>query len=168
MRLRIGFRTVELSDGLQALGTLRMVNARIGGSLRLAAAEIRVVRGAAPPYYDRALHLDGTEVGGDIEATSLRVPTGQLRLADIRVGGNLLAWNSVFHHPGRDVFSARRAKVAGNLQLTDATLHGTLRLQGVEVGGSVNLAGTRLTDPGRRATSSFSLDIRTARIGRGF
>ncbi|MEU0795519.1 oxidoreductase [Amycolatopsis sp. NPDC005961] len=157
---------VELSDGLQALGTLRMVNARIGGSLRLAGAEVSVVRGKSQPYYDRALHLDGTEIGGDIEATSLRVPAGQLRLADVTVGGNFLAWNSMFRHPGRDVFSARRSKIAGNFQLTDATIHGTLRLQGVEVGGSINLAGTRLTEPGLRATSSFSLDIRTGRIGR--
>ena len=157
---------VELSDGLQALGTLRMVNARIGGSLRLAGAEVSVVRGKSQPYYDRALHLDGTEIGGDIEATSLRVPAGQLRLADVTVGGNFLAWNSMFRHPGRDVFSARRSRIAGNFQLTDATIHGTLRLQGVEVGGSINLAGTRLTEPGLRATSSFSLDIRTGRIGR--
>jgi hypothetical protein len=164
-RLRVD-GNVELSDGLQALGTLRMVNARIGGSLRLAGAEISVVRGQSQPYYDRALHLDGTEIGGDIEATSLRVPAGQLRLADVTVGGNFLAWNSMFRHPGRDVFSARRSTIAGNFQLTDATIHGTLRLQGVEVGGSINLAGTRLTDPGRRATSSFSLDVRTGRIGR--
>ncbi|WP_086856876.1 oxidoreductase [Amycolatopsis lexingtonensis] len=164
-RLRVD-GNVELSDGLQALGTLRMVNARIGGSLRLAGAEVRVERGKSQPYYDRALHLDGTEIGGDIEATSLRVPAGQLRLADVTVGGNFLAWNSMFRHPGRDVFSARRSKIAGNFQLTDATIHGTLRLQGVEVGGSINLAGTRLTEPGLRATSSFSLDVRTGRIGR--
>jgi hypothetical protein len=72
----------------------------------------------------------------------------------------------MFRHPGRDVFSARRSKIAGNFQLTDATIHGTLRLQGVEVGGSINLAGTRLTEPGLRSTSSFSLDVRTGRIGR--
>ncbi|MFD9894938.1 oxidoreductase [Amycolatopsis sp. NPDC059027] len=157
---------LELSDGLQAVGTLRMVNARIGGSLRLAGAEIKVKRGEHAPFYDRALHLDGSTIGGDIEATSLRVPSGQLRLSDITVGGNLLAWNSMLLHPDRDVFSARRAKIAGNLQLTDATLEGTLRLQGVEVGGSVNLFGTKLSEPGKRSTSSFSLDVRTARIGR--
>ena len=157
---------LELSDGLHAFGTLRMVNARIGGSLRLAGAEITMARGQAPPYYDRALHLDGTTVGGDIEATNLRVPIGQLRLADITVGGNFLAWNSMFLHPGRDVFSARRAKISGNFQLTDATVKGTLRLQGAEIGGSVNMFGTLLTEPGQRASSSFSLDVRTARIGR--
>ncbi|MBB1155923.1 MULTISPECIES: oxidoreductase [Amycolatopsis] len=157
---------LELSDGLRAFGTLRMVNARIGGSLRLAGAEITMVRGRATPYYDRALHLDGSTIGGDIEATNLRVPIGQLRLADVTVGGNFLAWNSMFLHPGRDVFSARRAKISGNFQLTDATLQGTLRLQGAEVGGSVNMFGTLLTEPGQRKSSSFSLDIRTARIGR--
>ncbi|MFF0149151.1 hypothetical protein ATK36_3532 [Amycolatopsis sulphurea] len=157
---------LELSDGLRAFGTLRMVNARIGGSLRLAGAEITVVRGTAAPFYDRALHLDGSNIGGDIEATNLRVPVGQLRLADVTVGGNVLAWNSKFLHPERDAFSARRAKISGNLHLTDATVKGTLRLQGVQVGGSVNLFGTVLTEPSVRNSSSFSLDIRTARIGR--
>jgi hypothetical protein len=164
-RLRVD-GNLELSDGLEALGTLRMVNARIGGSLRLAGAEITVARGTRTPYYDRALHIDGSEISGDIEATSLRVPVGQVRLADVVVGGNVLAWNSLFLHPGRDAFSARRTKVAGNFHLTDATVRGTLRLQGIEVGGSVNLYGTRLTDPGVRAGTSFSVDVRTARIGR--
>lgn len=156
---------LELSDGLQATGTLRMVNARIGGSLRLAGAEVKVARGARTPFYDRALHLDGSEIGGDIEATSLRVPAGQIRLADVTVGGNVLAWNTMFLHPGRDVLSARRTRIAGNLHLTDATVQGTLQLQGVEVGGSLNLYGTELTEPEVRGSSSFSLDVRTACIG---
>jgi hypothetical protein len=164
-RLRVD-GDLELSDGLEAVGTLRMVNARIGGSLRLAGAELKVARGNRTPYYDRALHLDGSEIGGDIEATSLRVPKGQVRLADVTVGGNVLAWNALFLHPERDAFSARRTKIAGNFHLTDATVEGTLRLQGVQVGGSVNLYGTRFTDPGVRASTSFSVDCRTARIGR--
>jgi hypothetical protein len=72
----------------------------------------------------------------------------------------------LFLHPERDAFSARRTKIAGNFHLTDATVKGTLRLQGIEVGGSVNLYGTTLTDPGVRASTSFSVDVRTARIGR--
>ncbi|MCU1684653.1 MAG: rane-associated oxidoreductase [Amycolatopsis sp.] len=164
-RLRVD-GNLELSDGFQALGTVRMVNARVGGSLRLANAEITVARRESTPHYDRALHLDGSEISGDVEATSLRVPIGQLRLSDVTIGGNLLAWNAIFSHPGRDVVSARRTKIAGNLQLTDATIEGTLRLQGVEVGGSVNLYGTMVTAPGMRDASSFSLDVRTARIGR--
>jgi hypothetical protein len=164
-RLRVD-GNLELSDGLQALGTIRMVNAQIGGSLRLAGATLEVARGTRTPYYDRALHIDGSEIGGDIEATSLRVSAGQVRLADVTVGGNVLAWNAVFLHPKRDAFSARRTRVAGNFHLTDAIVEGTLRLQGVQVGGSINLYGTRLTEPGVRPNTSFSVDVRTAHIGR--
>ncbi|GAA1968691.1 oxidoreductase [Amycolatopsis minnesotensis] len=166
-RLRVD-GDVELSDGLEAIGTLRMLNTRIGGSLRLAGATVSVRRRDAEPYYDRALHLDGSEISGDIEATGLTVPSGQLRLADVTIGGNLLAWNATFLHGERDVFSARRTKIAGNLHLTDATVQGTLRLQGVDVGGSIDLFGTRLTKPAVTERSSFSLDLRTAKVGRDF
>ncbi|SDX27222.1 hypothetical protein SAMN05421504_102871 [Amycolatopsis xylanica] len=164
-RLRVD-GNLELSDGLQALGTLRMVNAHIGGSLRLAGAEVKVARGKRVPYYDRAIHLDGSQINGDIEATSLRVPVGQVRLSDVTVGGSVLAWNAMFLHPERDAFAARRTKVAGNFNLTDATIQGTLRLQGADIGGSINLYGTRVTQPGVRPTTSYSVDVRTARVGR--
>ncbi|WP_236790223.1 oxidoreductase [Amycolatopsis sp. GM8] len=157
---------VELSDGLSALGTLRMINARIGGTLRLARARIKVTRGKIEPYYDRALHLDGSEIDGDFELTGLQVPTGQLRLADVRVGGNVLAARMQLHHGGRDVFAARRMKVGGNLLLNDSTLEGTVRLQGTEVGGSFELYGMDATAPTVREQTSFSVDLRTVRAGR--
>ncbi|WP_020669238.1 hypothetical protein [Amycolatopsis nigrescens] len=164
-RLRVD-GNLELSDGMEATGTIRMVNAHVGGSLRFASGTITVARGEVPPFYDRALHLDGSEIDGDLEATNLRVPSGQVRMSDVTIGGNLLAWNAKFTHPDRDVFSARRTKIAGNLHLTDATLKGTLRLQGVEVGGSIDLYGTQLTEPAVMEQTSFSLDLRTAKIGR--
>ncbi|TNC27480.1 oxidoreductase [Amycolatopsis alkalitolerans] len=157
---------VELSDGLSAVGTLRMINVRIGGTLRLARARVKVTRGKIEPFYDRALHLDGSEIDGDLEATGLDVPSGQLRLADVRVGGNVLAAHAQLRHGGRDVLSARRLKVAGNLQLTDATIEGTLRLQGTEVGGSVELYGTDVSAPNVREQTSYSVDVRTVRAGR--
>jgi hypothetical protein len=164
-RLRVD-GNVELSDGLAAVGTLRMINARIGGTLRLARARVTVERGKAEPFYDRALHLDGSEISGDFEATGLRVPSGQVRMADVTVGGNMLATRTHLEHAGRDVLSARRTKVAGNLQLSDATVEGTLRLQGVEVGGSVELYGTDVAAPTVRAQTSYSVDLRSVRAGR--
>ncbi|RZQ65148.1 oxidoreductase [Amycolatopsis suaedae] len=157
---------LELSDGFKANGTVRMLNAHIGGTLRLAHAEVSVARGNVEPFYDRALHLDGCEINGDIEATNLSVPVGMVRMADVTVGGNLLAWNATILHHDRDAFSARRTKIAGNLHMTDATVHGTVRLQGVEVGGSIYLYGTQLTEPAVKERNSFSLDVRTAKIGR--
>ncbi|MDQ0378070.1 oxidoreductase [Amycolatopsis thermophila] len=157
---------VELSDGLSAIGTLRMINARIGGTLRLARARITVPRGAVEPFYDRALHLDGCQISGDLEATGLEIPSGQLRMADVTVRGNMLAGRAHLSHAKRDVVSARRMKVAGNFHLHEATVEGTLRLQGIEVGGSVYLYGTDVTKPAVRNRTSFSVDLRTVRVGR--
>ncbi|TVT08117.1 oxidoreductase [Amycolatopsis bartoniae] len=157
---------VELSDEFSAVGTLRMINTRIGGTLRLAGARLKVPRGGVEPFYDRALHLDGSEIDGDLEATALRVPSGQLRMADVRIGGNVLASRAHLQHAGRDVFSARRMKIAGNLHLTDATIEGTVRLQGTEVGGSIELYGSHVTEPTIRTQTSYSVDLRTVRVGR--
>jgi hypothetical protein len=164
-RLRVD-GNVELSDGLSAVGTLRMINARIGGTLRFARARVKVARGKMEPFYDRALHLDGSEIDGDLEATGLRVPSGQLRMADVTVGGNVLVARAHLQHADRDVFSARRMKVAGNLHLSDATIEGTLRLQGAEIGGSIELYGTDVTGPTVRTQTSYSVDMRTVRVGR--
>ncbi|SFP82903.1 hypothetical protein SAMN05421810_103541 [Amycolatopsis arida] len=163
-RLRVD-GNVELSDQLDVVGTIRMVNAHIGGSLRLAGARIRVRRGEVEPYYDRALHLDGTEINGDVQATGLRVD-GMLRLADVTIGGNVLAWNARLRHPDRDVLSARRSRITGNLHLINTTLTGTLRLQGLDVGGSIVLQGTQLSEPFTLSSSSYSVDLRTVRVGR--
>lgn len=163
-RLRVD-GTVELSDGLSVRGTVRMVNAAIGGSMRLTGAEITVPRGQRRPYYDRALHIDGCRIDGDLEASNLRA-CGQLSLADVTVHGNVLAEGATLRHRGREVFGARRASIAGNFMFADATVEGTVRLQGGDVGGSVEMVGTQLHHPMISPTSSFSLDLRTARIGR--
>jgi hypothetical protein len=164
-RLRVD-GDVELSDDLSATGTLRMINARIGGTLRLARAQVSVPRGEVEPYYDRALHLDGSAINGDIEASGLRVPSGQLRMKDVTVGGNVLVSRATLAHGGRDVLSARRMKVAGNLDLKEATVEGTLRLQGVEIGGSIELDGAETAEPTVREHTSYSVDLRTATAGR--
>ncbi|MGH3516736.1 MAG: oxidoreductase [Haloechinothrix sp.] len=163
-RLRVE-GNLECGDGFTSTGTLRIVNAVIGGSLRLAGAKITVRRREQEPYYDRALHLDGSEISGDVQAARLDV-AGQLRLADVTVGGNLLARHAVLHHPGRDVFSARRSRVSGNVDLAYGTVAGTVQLQGITVGGNVELYDTQLTEPQQRRTRSYSVDVRTARIGR--
>ncbi|MBA0123941.1 oxidoreductase [Haloechinothrix sp. YIM 98757] len=163
-RLRVD-GNIECGDGFVSNGTVRMVNAVVGGSLHLARGRIAVRRGEAPPYYDRALHLDGSDISGDIQAGGL-IAEGQLRLGDLRVGGNVLATNVGLHHPGRDVLAAPRTQVSGNINLSDSVIAGTVQLQAVQVGDNVELAGTQLTQPAQRTFRSYSLDMRTARVGR--
>ncbi|PXY31555.1 oxidoreductase [Prauserella muralis] len=156
---------VELSDQLDVTGTIRMVNAHLGGSLRLAGARVHVLRGQTPPFHDRAVHLDGSEINGDIDATGLW-SEGQVRLADVAVRGNLFVRAATFFHPERDVFSARRSTVSGNLLLADCAVAGTVRLQGMTVGGSIDLRGTELTQPEVSEASSWSLDLRSVDVAR--
>ncbi|PRX47594.1 hypothetical protein B0I33_105173 [Prauserella shujinwangii] len=156
---------VELSDQLDVTGTLRMVNARIGGSLRLAGARLHVSRDDTPPYRDRALHLDGSEIGGDIDASKLWA-AGHVRFADVSVRGNVIVADATFFHPERDAVSARRTRVSGNLTITDSSVSGTLRLQGVEVGGSIELYGTDLVLPEIAESSSWSVDLRSVKVAR--
>ncbi|WP_199429104.1 oxidoreductase [Qaidamihabitans albus] len=163
-RLHVG-GNVELSDQLDVTGTVRMVNARLGGSLRLAGARIHVLRGKTPPYHDRALHLDGSEISGDIDGADLWTE-GQIRFADATVRGNVLISNATFFHPERDVVSARRTKVSGDLKLIGSEVSGTLRLQGVEVGGSIELYGTDFRQPRVTESSSWSVDLRSAKVER--
>src|SRR5699024_3555813 len=53
---------VELGDGLQVVGTIRMVNAYIGGSFRVARAEISAITERNRLQHDRAIHLDGSHI----------------------------------------------------------------------------------------------------------
>jgi hypothetical protein len=80
---------LELDDGLQTTGTVRLPNAVIGGYLRLSGAELSGPSGAS----DRGIALlaDGMDVGGDIEGRDNGRGSfscaGQLRLVDAHVRG---------------------------------------------------------------------------------
>lgn len=156
---------VELSDGLDVTGTLRMVNARLSGSLRLSGARIQVELGKAEPQHTRAVHLDGTDIDGDFDGVGLRAG-GQFRMADIIVRGNLFMRGATFYYPDRDALSARRSKVSGNLRLADCVVTGTVRLQGMTVGGSIELHGTQTSHPEVTGRSSWSVDLRSVEVAR--
>ncbi|MEY7972142.1 oxidoreductase [Saccharomonospora xinjiangensis] len=156
---------VEMGDGLRATGTLRMVNTHIGGSLRLAGAKVVVPRNLNPPYMDRAIHLDGSEINGDLEGSKLRTE-GQFRLADVTVRGNVFVRDGHLSHPCRDVFSARRSRVSGNLMLSACTMKGTVRLQGMTVGGSIDLRNTTVTEPEEDESAQWAVDLRSVQVSR--
>jgi hypothetical protein len=162
-RLRVEGNLV--ADRLAAYGTVRMVNALVGGSFRLSDATVVAERREQEPHYDRAIHLDGSEISGDLQAARLQA-RGQLRLADIKVGGNVLARNAELRHPRRMVFLARRAVVAGNVEIVNARVRGTVQLQGAQVGGSVRFSGTAFTDPAVHGHRNFSVGMRAATVGR--
>lgn len=166
-RMRIGGNAI-LDRGMCSDGTLRMVNAYVGGGLSLDRAAVNVSRGEAPPLDRRALRLDGIEIAGDLRGWQSRF-AGQLRLVDVTVRGSVLLDRSRLHNPVSDVVHARRIVVGGNLDCRNSTIAGSVLLQGATIGANLDLRATELSAPGsyrRDRTPKPSLNIRTASIGR--
>ncbi|KAA9156674.1 oxidoreductase [Amycolatopsis acidicola] len=154
----------EVSDGSEVTGTVRLADARVGGSVRFAGALVEFPRGSVEPSHDCAIRLDGAEIGR-LDATSLRVPSGELRMTAVVARGDVELSRVALTHPGRDAVSARRASIGGNLVLRDATVQGSLRFPATTVAGSVDLRGTAVSDPEFRGRTSFSVDLSGARVG---
>ncbi|MGH3626003.1 MAG: oxidoreductase, partial [Sciscionella sp.] len=154
--------------GLRCTGTLRMLNATVSGSLRLAGSSIDVSAGAEPPYPHRALHLDGCEVRGDLNARRMHI-LGQARLSNLSVGGSVSLEAATLHNPTQVVIEARRFVVSGNLDCREMTGTGSVQLQGARIGATVDLRDATLTETGYHTadgTPRPSLDLSTATIGR--
>ncbi|WP_433266796.1 hypothetical protein ACQPZF_41835 [Actinosynnema sp. CS-041913] len=180
---------VELDDGFTSSGTVRLPNAEIGGYLRLSGAVIGqqdvVEELEAREVVDHipvALHADGIQVRGDLEArgavnggfrgdgareSALRA-YGQVRLVDAYVRGSASLSGVQLHGPGIDVLFADRLRVGGTLFLRDLHAKGSLRLQNAEIGSTLDCSGATLLMPRRRPDGSVkpSLDARVATIGK--
>lgn len=166
-RIRVG-GNADLDQGFESTGTLRMVNAQIGGSLRMTSARVDISGGSEAPYDNRAVYLDGTQIDGNIDARGLRV-TGECRLLDLGVRGNVRLDGAVLANPGRDVWVGRRSTVGGNFECRDADIYGSLIMQEVQIGANLDLRASRLSRPGRYTRDRNAkpcLDIRAGRIGR--
>lgn len=169
---------VDMDQGFASTGTLRIVNAHIGGSLRLTKATIDLSGGAEPfeekvdgphpgPYPHRALHFDGTEVRGGIDARDARI-AGQSRLVDVHAQGSVLFDGAVLCNRGGDALEGRRFTTGGNLDGRGITVFGSMLLPGAKVGANVDLGGSRFITPGHYRDRSLkpSIDLRVAQIGR--
>ncbi len=170
---------VNLDERLESTGTLRIVNARIGGSLRLSGTTVDMSDGREPfeertgkdvpgPYRYRALHLDGTEIGGSIDARDARI-AGQMRMVDVNARGSVVLDGSVLSNRGGDVVEGRRFTTGGNLDARGVLVFGSILLPEANIGANLDLRASRIIDPGRyRRDQSLkpSVDLRVTQIGR--
>ncbi|MGM1059764.1 hypothetical protein [Saccharothrix sp. Mg75] len=125
-----------------------------------------------------ALHADGVQVRGDLEARgsadgrggrgSAFRAHGQVRLVDAQIRGSASLSGVRLHGPGIDVLFADRLRVGGTLFLRDLSALGSLRLQNAEIGSTLDCSGASLLSPRRRpdGTVKPSLDARVATIGK--
>lgn len=168
---------VQLDRGFRSSGTVRMVNATLGGTLSLSGGTFdslddrTPVDGSAttdPTGYGRALHLDGTQVGGDIIGRQAHV-RGQFRMVDLQAKGSLILDGSTLDNPRADAVLGNRSRIGSNLTAREVEVTGGLELRGVHVGANLDLRGSRITKPGRyrhQPAGKPSVDVGGATIGR--
>jgi hypothetical protein len=166
-RIKVG-GNADLDQEFTSAGTLRMVNAQVGGSLRMTGAGVDISAGSEAPFDNRAVYLDGSRIDGNLDAQGVRV-TGEWRLLDLVVRGNVRLDGSVLANPGHDVWVARRCTVGGNFECRDAEVFGSMAMQEVQIGANLDLRASSLSQPGhytRDGNPKPSLDVRAGRIGR--
>ncbi|MGZ3141666.1 hypothetical protein ACVDFE_06655 [Lentzea chajnantorensis] len=163
---------VELDRGFTSAGTIRAVNAKIGGTLSFADAVLDAVSppavGTEPTGAGRALHVDGAEIGGDVVGRGVHIQ-GQLRMVDTHVRGSITVERAVVDNPFADAVLANRTRVGSNFVVRESNVSGGLELRAVTVGANLDLRGSRLTKPGKyrhQPREKPSLDIGGATIGR--
>jgi hypothetical protein len=170
---------VYLDNNLESTGTLRLVNARIGGSVRLTDSTIDLSSGeetfeedlskdSPGPYPYRALHMDGAEIAGGIDARNSRI-AGQLRLVDVNARGSVQLDGSVLSNRNGDVVEGRRFTTGGNLDARGVQVFGSILLAEANIGANLDLRAARLINPGvyrRDGMPKPSVDLRVAQIGR--
>lgn len=161
---------LELDDGLETAGTVRLPNAVVGGYLRLSGARMTGPYGAS----DRGIALlgDGMEVGGDLEARDngrgALACQGQLRLVDAHVRGSASLSGVHLSAPAGYALLGDRLRIGGEFYLRDVRCAGTIRLENAEIGATLDCAGATLERPRVRADGTVrpSLDTRAATVGK--
>ncbi|GGM66942.1 oxidoreductase [Longimycelium tulufanense] len=184
---------VELDDGVNVAGSVRLTNSDIGGYLRLSGARLGQPEPVSNLSGDRvplALVADGLRIAGDLEARGTRPSDrsatdheqdawepgagaplcahGQVRLTDARIRGSASLSGARLVAPGFDALFADRLQVGGTLFLRNLRANGSVRLQNVHIGSTLDCTGAKLTDPRRRPDGTLkpSVDARVANIGK--
>lgn len=176
-RMRIA-GNLDCDQGFHSTGTLRIVNAYVGGSLRLTDSTVDLSEGAEPfeeqvnragqqPYQHRSLHLDGAEIRGGMDAREARF-AGQIRMVDVTVQGSVVFDDAIISQPNGDAIEGRRFTTGGNLDARMALVFGSILIAGAKVGANVDLGGSRLVHPSyyRDRNRKPQINLRDSEITR--
>ncbi|MEU5853219.1 oxidoreductase [Saccharopolyspora shandongensis] len=163
---------VQIDQGFRSGGTIRMVSAKVGGDLRMSGAHIDLSWSRSPKASVeqplRSVHIDGTEILGNLEASRVELH-GQVRMIDVRVHGSFQLNKACLHGPRTDVLQASRIVVGSNMDCRETDVVGSIQLQGAQIGANLDLRSAHLTKPAwhrHRMSYKSSLDLRAARIAR--
>ncbi|MEV1240617.1 hypothetical protein [Nonomuraea sp. NPDC049750] len=157
-------------SGMQVPYPLRFVNCVFDRPLALDGAELHllVLDGCAVPgilanglCVRRDLDLSRSRISGGLWTSASTSCSAAVWLCESEIGGRLICLDTVIDADMRAV-QADRMRVGGTIRLLHGfEARGGMRLLGVELAGSLDLTGARLTRPDR----GLALDLGDAQIG---
>jgi hypothetical protein len=107
-----------------------------------------------------SLNANGAEIRGSFFLNNAFFATGEVNLAEARIGGSLECSNGTFHNPGAGTLSADDLDVRGNVFLRDSLSEGEIRLLRARIGGNLDCEGATFTNPGRKAFSADGVVVK--------
>ncbi|MCX7287720.1 MAG: hypothetical protein NTW20_09215 [Rhodobacterales bacterium] len=137
-------------------GRISFATGQIGGQLALHGATVG------------ALTAQGAKIGASVHLrpTGGRPfsATGEVSLAGAEIGGQLACDGGSFLNPGKIALNLQRTRISGDCFLRAQgdlpfRAEGELHLSGVEIGGQLDLAGARLSNPGGHALSAPRMQV---------
>jgi hypothetical protein len=150
---------VFFTDGFKTRGKITLLGAKIGGSLWFYDGEIVNPGG-------KALVADAMHVSGDLFLGSGAgfkqkfKAVGEVRLVDVKVGGQLSGVRGHFFNPGKDALQAAGLHVNRSLHLGNGfKAEGRVLLSGAYVGRNFICKGGQFINPQGVALSAYQLKV---------
>ncbi|WP_336213880.1 hypothetical protein [Nonomuraea sp. LPB2021202275-12-8] len=160
-------------SGMQVPFPLRFVDCAFERPVNLDGAELHllVLDGCTVPgilanglRVRRDLDLSRSRISGGLWTSASTSCSAAVWLCESEIGGRLICLDTVIDAEMRAV-QADRMRVGGTIRLLHGfEARGGMRLLGIQVGGSLDLTGARLTRPDR----GLALDLGDAQIGGSF
>ena len=144
---------VDLCDGFEAEGKVRLYGATIGGSLDCRGGQFINKN-------SKALVADGLNVNGSIFLNDGFKAEGQVRLYGATIRVNLDCINGCFINHNAEALNAERLNVNGSVFLSENfKAEGEVRLYGATIGGSLDCQGGQFINKNSKALVADGLNV---------
>lgn len=154
--------SLRLDRGFVSTGQVSLLGARIGGSVYLREASL------SAPDETGVYPLNASRlcVGQHFSCVSASIQ-GQLRMINAKIGGLVNLRETTIRRAGRLCLQAERIEVGESIWFgSKFTAEGRVLLNYARIGGSVDLAGSRFTQPELKNGAQISIEASGIRVGR--
>ena len=186
-RVRIGGSFIGINAQFKAPhnSSLNLNQISIGGSLLLKSGvisrgkidliaasidkNIEIDDGDFENPQEAAFVATDAHIGGSVVFSSTCIVVGDLKFALSKISGNLIISGVDLSSIGRDALDIGWSVIGGSVSMRNCTVHGTCKLRYAQVGRSIDLDGTKISESTNVAISGYGVDVgRNIQMRSGF